>query len=217
MNTHNARHNMVEQQIRPWEVLDSKVLDLMETLDREAFVPAAYTGLAYADTEIPLNDHQAMLAPKIVARMIQALAPAAHERALEIGTGSGYATSILAGLSRHVVSVEIDAQLHEQATNRLKQRGVVNVTLVHADGRDGCAENGPYDVIAVTGSMPAVPSNLVEQLSPGGRLFVIVGREPVMTARLITRVSENNSMDQGLFETVIPPLLGCEPRPEFRF
>ncbi len=217
MNTQNPRHNMVEQQIRPWEVLDSKVLNLMENMDREAYVPAAFRGLAYADIEIPLNDRETMLAPKVVARMIQALAPMPHERVLEIGTGSGYSTGILAGLCRHVVSLEIDAHLHAQAANHLKQQGVLNITLVQADGRNGYPHAGPYDAIAVTGSMAQAPTNLIEQLNIGGRLFVIVGRQPVMTATLITRVDEKSSAELGLFETAIPPLQGCEPKQEFVF
>lgn len=209
-----ARFNMVEQQVRTWEVLDQRILDLLHRLPREDYVPAAYRGVAYADTAIPLDDGQFMLPPRVVARALQALDPQPLDRVLEVGTGSGYLTTALASLAAHVVSVEISHALHSQASARLKAHGVRNVSLVQGDGAAGWEAESPYDVIAVTGSMPVLNPALPQQLKLGGRLFVVVGRSPAMEALLITRVGASEWSTVSLFETVVAALVGTdEPRP----
>ena len=209
-----ARYNMVEQQVRTWEVLDQRILDLLHAVPREEFVPEAYAGVAYADTNIPLGDGQFMLPPRVVARALQALGPNSLDRVLEVGTGSGYLTQLLASLSAHVVTVELSQTLHQEAAARLKARGVRNVSLMHGDGAKGWESESPYDVIAVTGSLPRMEPAFREQLKVGGRLFVVVGRAPAMEALLITRVGANAWSTTSLFETVIPSLAGAEePRP----
>lgn len=209
-NLNQARFNMVEQQIRTWEVLDSRVLDLLHEVPREKFVPEPYSGVAYADTNVPLDDGQFMLPPRVVARILQALQPKRMDRVLEIGTGSGYLTRLFASLSAHVVSVEISPTLHTQAAARLKSQGIRNVTLVHADGVHGWETDAPYDAIAFTGSMPKIDPDVQQQLKLGGRMFAIVGRSPAMQALLTTRVSANEWATTSLFETVVAPLTGAE-------
>jgi protein-L-isoaspartate(D-aspartate) O-methyltransferase len=211
-----ARFNMVEQQIRTWDVLDQRILDLLHQLPREDFVPPAYSGVAYADTAIPLGDGQFMLPPRIVARALQALEPQPLDRVLEVGTGSGYMTTALAVLSAYVVSVEISQALHTQASARLKARGIRNVSLVQGDGATGWEADSPYDVIVMTGSMPELNPAIQQQLKLGGRLFAIVGRSPAMEARLITRVGPNAWSDTTLFETVVAPLAGTEKPRAFK-
>ena len=209
-NLDQARFNMVEQQIRTWEVLDSRVLDLLHEVPREKFVPEPYRGVAYADTNVPLDDGQFMLPPRVVARILQALQPKRMDRVLEIGTGSGYLTRLLASLSAHVVSIEISPALHTQAAARLKYQGIRNVTLVRADGVHGWETDAPYDAIAFTGSMPEIDPDVQQQLKLGGRMFAIVGRSPAMQALLTTRVSANEWTTTSLFETVVAPLTGAE-------
>ena len=210
LNLDQARFNMVEQQIRTWDVLDQRVLDLLHTVPREKFVPGPYAGVAYADTNIPLSDGQFMLPPRVVARILQALQPQRMDRVLEVGTGSGYLTRLLASLSAHVVSLEISPTLHAQAAARLKAEGVRNVTLVHADGVHGWETDAPYDAIAFTGSLPELDPSVQQQLKLGGRLFAILGRSPAMEAVMITRVSANEWATTSLFETVVEPLSGAE-------
>lgn len=207
MNIEQARHNMIEQQIRPWDVLDQRVLELMRSVPREDFVPKAYRNIAFTDMMIPIGHDQVMMEPKQEARLLQALSVQPHEKVLEVGTGSGYLTALLAGMAREVVSVEIVSELHEEAKKQLASHGIDNVILELGDAANGWDSRQPYDVIAVTGSLPAVPRGLRENLQIGGRLFAIVGSEPAMEAILITRINANEWREENLFETVIPPLM----------
>ncbi len=212
-NLAQARHLMVEQQIRPWEVLDQKVLDLLEALPREDFVPPEWRNLAYVDDFIPLPGGEVMLPPKLEARLLQALDVQDTDTALEVGTGSGYFTALLARLARHVYSVEIDPALSASAGEKLQAHGIRNVTLEVGDAARGWDRHAPYDVIAITGSLPVLPDAFRQQLSPGGRLVAIVGEAPVMEAIRVRRVGENEWSEESLFETVVPPLKNA-PRPE---
>ncbi len=212
--TDRARFNMIEQQVRPWEVLNQRVLAVMRALPREAFVPDAYRGLAYADIEIPLGDHSAMLAPKVVGRLLQAVDVQPHETVLEIGTGTGYVTAALAHLGEHVFSLEIDPALAEGARARLRAMALSHTEVHTADAFCGRIDGGPFDVIAVTGSVPTVePLAAFEQrLTDGGRLFIVVGEPPLMEAMRITRIG-NDVRRESLFETCIAPLENA-PLPE---
>ncbi len=209
-----ARHNMIEQQVRPWNVLDERVLRVLGELPREAFVPDAYQALAYADIDIPIGTDTCMLAPKVVGRMLQALQVRDGEKVLEIGPGTGYITACLARLGGRVLGVEIDPDLAEGARERLQAMQLRRVEVRTADAMAGPLDAGPFDVIAVTGSVPTeepLPM-LLQQLAPGGRLFVIVGEDPVMEARLETRVG-SDLRRQSLFETSVPALRNV-PEPE---
>jgi protein-L-isoaspartate(D-aspartate) O-methyltransferase len=217
MNIEQARFNMVEQQVRTWDVLDQNVLRLMERAPRDAFVPDAYRTLAYADISVPLAHGQCMLAPRIEGRMLQSLRIDSADRVLEIGTGSGFFTYLLAALAGHVVSVEIEPQLLQSARVRLEAHNAFNITLEQGDGVAGRANGAPYDVIAVTGSMPILDKHLERQLSIGGRMFVVVGDAPAMEAVLIERLAEDQWRRDELFETVIPPLTGAPSRSQFKF
>lgn len=216
MNIEQARHNMVEQQIRTWEVLDQRVLDTVLQTPREDFVPAQYRNLAFSDLEIPLGHGQVMMPPKLEARLLQSLSVQPGERILEVGTGSGYLTALLARQGGHVVSVEIIPELLEAASGRLATHGIENITLECGDAVRGWPQSGPYDVIAVTGSVPTLTEELQQQLRPGGRLFVIIGEAPVMEAILITRSGEREFHHEALFETVIPPLVNAPRAEQFR-
>ena len=215
MNIEQARYNMVEQQVRPCEVLDSKVLDLMELAPREAFVPEAYRNLAYADIMTPLDAGEVMMPPRIEARMLQSLQIENSDRVLEIGTGYGYMTHLLAALAGHVVSMEIRPEFTERAQQNLKAQSTYNVTLECADGLLGRPVGAPYDVIAVTGSLPQPDDVLKRQLSIGGRMFIVVGEAPAMHANLITRTGEHQWRTECLFETVIPALIGAPQKHHF--
>ena len=209
-----ARFNMIEQQVRTWDVLDERVLAVMRKLPREAFVPDAYRGLAYADIEVPLGERTAMLAPKVVGRLLQALDVQPHETVFEIGTGTGYVTACLAHLGEQVFSIEIDPDLAEGARVRLNAMGLSQVEVHTADAFAGRIEGGPFDVIAVTGSVPsAEPLAALEQLLvDGGRLFIVVGEPPLMEAMRITRIG-HDFRREALFETCITPLENA-PMPE---
>lgn len=215
MNFEKARFNMVEQQVRTWEVLDQRVLDLLGHIPRDEYVPDAMRRLAYADTNIPLGEEDAvMMAPVVEARMLQALGVQPEDSVLEIGTGSGFVTACLAHLGRHVHSFERLPELSRQAGERLDAHGVKNVTLQVGDGlREAPA--GPFDVIAVTGSMPVMDECFHEKLAEGGRLFMIVGEAPAMEALLVTRVRADEWSRDSLFETVIPPLAGARAPQRF--
>lgn len=213
MNFEQARFNMVEQQIRPWEVLDQRVLDEIGEIPREEFVPQRFRKLAFSDTQIPLAHGQVMMSPKLEARMVQALRLQPDDTTLEIGTGSGYVTALLARLSKQVLSIELYADLTQSAAEKLARLSLSNVSLITADGIRGWEKGIPCDAIAVTGSVPLFSGHFQRQLKLGGRLFVIVGQAPIMEARLITRLSENEWHSEPLFETDIPPLVGA-PTPE---
>lgn len=209
-----ARFNMIEQQVRPWEVLDERVLEVMRKLPREAFVPDAYKGLAYADVDIPLGSDTAMLAPKMVGRMLQALNPQPHETVLEIGTGTGYVTACLAQLAEHVFSLEIDPALAEGARDRLAAMRLTNTEVHTGDAFSRHIGGGPFEAIALTGSIPTEEplAALQHLLADGGRLFAVVGEAPIMEALLITRIG-NDLRREALFETSLPMLKNA-PQPE---
>jgi protein-L-isoaspartate(D-aspartate) O-methyltransferase len=213
MDIERARFNMVEQQIRTWEVLDPKVLDLLHRVRREEFVPEQYRSLAFAEMEIPLGHGEVMLAPRLEARMVQDLAPEPGDRILEVGTGSGYMTALLASLAAHVVSVDIVPGFTRTAGAVLAVHGIANVTLDTGDASRGWADRAPYDAIILTGSVPVLADAFRQSLKPGGRLLAVVGEPPVMEARLITRVSHGAYRSTGLFETCIAPLRNA-PQPE---
>jgi protein-L-isoaspartate(D-aspartate) O-methyltransferase len=215
MNIEQARFNMIEQQIRPWEVLDPAVLDLLFVVKREDFVPAAYRSLAFADLEVPLGDGQAMLAPKLEAKLLQELGIRKTDKVLEIGTGTGYMAALLAARAEHVVSIEIRPALAGLARQNLERAGVTNVTVETGDGSSGWSQRGPYDAIVVTGSVPAIPDALLKQLRVGGRLAIVVGEAPVMEAQLVTCTADGVFNTVNLFETVVPPLDGARSRPAF--
>lgn len=204
-----ARFNMVEQQVRTWEVLDEKVLDLFRTIPREEFVPKHLRKLAFADMQLPLPHGQFMMEPKIEAKVLQALAIEPDDQILEIGTGSGFLTACLARLGKHVTSVEIQPELHEQAAQTLKAQGFDNVKLLQGDAAAGWNDGRRYDVIAVTGSLPELHRGFHDSLAVGGRMFVVVGEAPVMEGLLITRVSEDQWASESILETVLPPLINA--------
>jgi protein-L-isoaspartate(D-aspartate) O-methyltransferase len=213
-----ARFNMIHQQIRPWNVLDNRVLEVIEGLPREAFTPAVYAGLAYADLEIPLDHGERMLAPKIVGKALQALDIRPGDRVLEIGTGSGYLTACLARLAAKVVSIEQHADFTRTARERLEGLGIRNVELHTGDGLQGELPGVPFDAIVVTGSLPKVEPRLLNALQVGGRLFIVSGAAPVMDAKLITRVCDDQWRTEVLFETELAPLTDSRPQEGgFRF
>lgn len=225
MNIEQARTNMIEQQIRTWEVLDRKVLDVIGAVPRERFVPEQYRTLAFADTEIPLSYGERMMTPKVEARMLQALDIRPEDAALEIGTGSGFVTACLARLAGHVTSIDIHGEFTASAEDKLRALSVDNVELYTGDAADGCS--GSYDVIAVTGSLPVYKPCFEQSLNPGGRLFVVIGQAPAMTATLVTRAGEqDDAIDRdnpggfhriGLFETSLRPLINAVKPVEFAF
>jgi len=217
MNLEQARSNMIEQQIRPWEVLDQDVLDLLYAVPREEFVPPAYRNLAFSDLEIPLGEGERMWAPKIEARVLQALAPRRTERVLEVGTGSGYLTALLAHRAAQVFSVEIRPALAALGRANLARQGLDNVTLEAGDGARGYAKWTPYDVVVLTGSVPVMPRAVLDSLAPGGRAFAVVGEPPIMAARLFTCAAPGVIQTVDLFETLLAPLANCERPSRFSF
>ncbi len=217
MNIEQARFNMIEQQIRPWDVLNPGVLELLAIVKREDFVPPAYQALAFVDTEVPLANGQCMLAPKVEARLLQELAVHKHERVLEVGAGSGFMAALLAHKAQHVTTLEIDPELARFAAANLKRAGVTNAAVTEADGANGWSSDAPYDVIVLSGSVPEVPQALLAQLKVGGRLAAIVGQAPVMRAVLITRTENQGLQRHVLFDTVAPRLQGFEEPSRFEF
>lgn len=212
-----CRYNMVEQQVRPWDVLDDKVLNTLEQIARDLYVPSQYTALAYADTAIPLNDTQYMMHPIIEGRLLQLLDIQPEDNILEIGTGSGYLTACLAHLGCHVDSVEIDEQLAKKSAQTLLEHGVFNISLSCANGLELPDTKQQYEVIVISGSVAKIPSEFKKALTINGRLFVVEGEAPVMHAHLITRKSETEWIDESIFETVLKPLVNGEAEPEFQF
>lgn len=209
LNFEEARHNMIVQQIQPWNVRDEKVLDLMQRLPREDFVPAKYKVHAFTDMNIPLPDGQEMMSPKLEAYMLQALQVQDQDKVLEIGTGTGYVTALLASQSCHVITVDIDEDTQKRAAEKLAAHQINNVTYDVGDAALGWDKHKPYDVIAITGSLPVLPENFQRNLNVGGRLFAIIGDAPAMEAILITRVKENEWIHQVLLETDIPALINA--------
>ncbi len=233
MNYEQARFNMIEQQIRPWEVLDNQILSLLAVVKREDFVPPAYKALAFVDMEIPLVDaeslhkkpSQCMLAPKVEARILQELAVQKHEKVLEIGAGSGYMAALLAHRGQQVISLEIDAALAQMARDNLQRAGIYNAEVRTGDGAANIAKavssndplHGPFDVIVLSGSVAEVPSSLLSLLKVGGRLSAIVGFEPVMRATLVTRVGQDAWRTTQAWDTVAPRLLNFPEPSKFSF
>jgi protein-L-isoaspartate(D-aspartate) O-methyltransferase len=217
MNIEQARFNMIEQQIRPWEVLDASVLSLLSLLRREDFVAPAHRALAFMDLEVPLPEGQCMLAPKVEARLLQELALHKHERVLEVGAGSGYMAALLAHQSQHVITLDKRAVLAKLATDNLRRAGVFNAEVRHADGAGGLPGEAPFDAIVLSGSVAAVPPALLERLKVGGRLVAIEGDEPVMPAVLYTRSSADGWQRVELFDTVAPRLEGYPEPSRFSF
>jgi protein-L-isoaspartate(D-aspartate) O-methyltransferase len=212
-----ARFNMVEQQIRTWEVLDQRVLDLLFRVRREDFAPAANPSLAFGDLELPIGHGEKMLQPKLEARMLQELSLNPGDRVLEIGTGTGYMTALLASLAAHVYSVDIHADFTRKAADKLAQHGFTNVTLETGDAARGWDAHAPYDAILLTGSVPVLSPAFAASLAPGGRLLAVVGEVPVMEARLITNVGAGAYNSVALFETCIAPLKNAEQPERFVF
>ncbi|USX13999.1 protein-L-isoaspartate O-methyltransferase [Oxalobacteraceae bacterium OTU3CAMAD1] len=217
MNIEQARFNMIEQQIRPWDVLDPDVLELLHVVKRENFVPAAHKALAFVDAEIPLPGGESMLMPKIEARLLQDVNLKKHENVLEIGTGSGYMAALLAHKGRHVTTVEISPELKALAEKNLADNGVTNVKVELGNGAQGWPNGAPYDVIVVSGSLPVLPESLLQQLKVGGRLAVIIGQAPAMKAQLITRTGEAGYDTRTLFETSVKPLASATTPSAFQF
>ena len=220
MNIEQARFNMIEQQIRPWEVLDAHVLQLLAVIKREDFVPLAHKSLAFVDMEIPLGSialGQSMLSPKVEARMLQDLQIHKHETVLEIGTGSGFMTALLAHRAQFVTTLEIDATLAKTSSQILENNDVYNAKVVHADGSKDLTSFGTFNVIVLSGSLAQIPSSMLNMLKIGGRCMAIVGDEPVMRATLVQRVSDTAFETKQSWDTVAPRLLGFMETPRFQF
>ena len=217
MNLELARFNMIEQQIRPWDVLDTSVLHLLALVKREEFVPSAHKALAFVDMEIPLQGGQVMLAPRVEARMLQDVAVQKHEKVLEIGAGSGYMAALLAHRAQRVISLEINPELVAMARANLQKAGIHNAEVRHDDGAKGVPVEGPFDVIMLSGSVAEVPQALLAGLKVGGRLAAIVGDEPMMRATFVTRVSDTECRTTQPWDTVAPRLVNFAEHSSFVF
>jgi len=217
MSIEQARFNMIEQQIRPWDVLDQGVLSLLAVVKREDFVPAEHRAMAFFDTEVPLGHGQVMLAPKVEGRILQELDVRRHERELEVGAGSGYMAALLSHKAREVVSVDIEPALAKLARDNLRRAAITNVNVLEADASKGLPTPGPFDVIVLSGSVAEVPKHLLAELKVGGRLFGIVGQEPVMRATIFTRTGEQAYRHTEVFDTVAPRLKGFGEPSRFTF
>lgn len=221
LSAETARFNMIEQQIRPWDVLDPLVLKLLSVVRREDFVPPAFRALAFADMEIPLStgthSGQVMLPPRLEARMLQELNLKNTDTVLEIGTGSGFMAALLAAKAEFVYSVEIDTQLAEMARKNLQDAAVANVSVEIGDASQGWAAKAPYDVIVLSGSTPVLPDSLLRQLKVGGRLIAVVGDAPAMHLQLVTRTDEEAFRTVSVLETVVAPLVNAAQRNKFVF
>lgn len=224
MNIEQARFNMIEQQIRPWEVLDQDVLELLTVVKREAFVPPAYQSLAFVDTQIPLPGGEFMFTPKMEARILQDVALQKHENVLEIGAGSGYMAALLAHRARHVTTVDILPELAAMAQRNLSAYGISNVEVAQGNGAQGWPHsnggggNGaPYDLIVISGALPLLPESFLRQIRVGGRIFAILGEAPVMSAQIVTRTAENAFDTIKIFETLVKPLRDALAPSNFKF
>ena len=217
MNFEQARFNMVEQQIRPWEVLDFDVLDLLMSVRREEFVPEAYKSLALSEAEIPLGHGASMLIPVIEGKILQAIQVKRSDKVLEVGAGSGYFAALLAARADWVRTVEIDPALVTMAHENLKRYGVENVIVEEGDAICGWPSKAPYDLIVVSGGVPFIPETLLQQLKVGGRLFAFVGEPQLMTATLVTQVSEGNFRTESLFENAVPMMRNAPQKSQFKF
>lgn len=217
MNVEQARFNMVEQQIRPWDVLDPGVLGLLFEVKRERFVPPAHAALAFADLEIPIGHGEAMMHPRVEARILQELGVGPGESVYEVGTGSGYLTALLARRSKHVTSAEIHPDLQAGAAANLARAGIANITLLQGDSARGPLEAPSYDVIVLTGSTPELPQAFLDSLNPGGRLFAVVGDVPVMKAVVVERGAGGAIRRTEVFEALLKPLVNAQAPARFRF
>jgi len=217
MNFEQARFNMVEQQVRPWEVLDERVLELLETTHREDFVPVKYRKLAFTDLAIPLGHDQHMMKPVIEGRLLQALSLQPDETVLEIGTGSGFITACLAQLAKHVVSVDINEQFLSKAETKIKDKDILNVELETGDVMTGWQPEQAHDVVVVTGSVQSIPDHFRGWVNPRGRMFVVSGEGPAMEAKLLTKLNATEWREESLFETDLARLVNAEKSPEFEF
>ena len=217
MNIEQARFNMIEQQIRPWNVLDTDILELLHVVKREHFVPAAYQNLAFADVEIPLPGGQAMFSPKIEARILEEIRVKKHETVLEIGTGSGYMAALLAHRGAKVTSVEINNENRVLAQKNLARAGIQNVTVVEGNGAEGWSNGAPYDVIVISGALEVLPEALLKEVKVGGRIAAIVGQPPAMEFNIITRTGENAYSTVKVFETNVQYLSGAAAVSHFQF
>jgi len=217
MNIEQARFNMIEQQIRTWEVLDPGVLDLLSRVKREQFVPAEHRALAFADLEIPLGRGEAMMQPKVEARIIQELAIKPHETVYEVGTGSGYLAALLAANAKHVTSAEIHEEFKEQAQANLRAAGVSNVTLLVGDSARAPLAESAFDVIVLAGSTPLLPQTFLDRLNPSGRLFAVIGDRPVMKAVVVRQPVPGAFQRTEMFETMLKPLVNAAHPARFRF
>lgn len=217
MNFDQARFNMVEQQIRPWEVLDGQVLELLESIHREDFVPVRYRKMAFSDIAIPLDHDQFMMKPVVEGRLLQSLELQPDETVLEIGTGSGFITACLAQMAKRVVSVDIYEEFTSEAAETLKEKGLTNVELETGDAMTGWQPEQAHDVLVVTGSVEDIPDHFRGWVNPGGRMFVVCGEEPAMEARLLTKLNATEWREESLFETDLARLVNAEKAPEFEF
>ncbi|MES2878710.1 MAG: protein-L-isoaspartate O-methyltransferase [Pseudomonadota bacterium] len=217
MNLEQARFNMIEQQIRPWDVLDAEVLHLLSVVKREDFIPLAHKALAFVDMQIPLGQGQFMLAPRVEARMLQDAAVQKHEKVLEIGAGSGYMAALLAHRAQSVLTLEINPELAAMARTNLQKAGIHNAEVRQIDGSKGVPAEGPFDVIILSGSVAEVPPSLLAGLKTGGRLLAIVGNEPMMRATVITRTGDAEFKTSEPWDTIAPRLLNFPEPSTFSF
>jgi len=217
MNFEQARFNMVEQQVRTWEVLDERVLKLLETTHREDFVPVRYRKMAFTDMAIPLDHGQNMMKPVIEGRLLQSLELKPDETVLEIGTGSGFITACLAQLAKQVVSVDIHAQFATDVAAKLKEKGINNVEFETGNVMTGWQPEQAHDVLVVTGSVPSIPDHFRGWVNPNGRIFVVCGEEPAMEAKLFTKLNATEWREESLFETDLARLKDAEKAPVFKF
>jgi len=217
MNIELARFNMIEQQIRPWKVLDPQVLDLLSVIPREQFVPKGYQGLAFADIAIPLGNNRFMLHPREEGRLLQAIKPNSKEKVLVLGAGTGYVTALLASMAGSVTAIDSNEEFIATTTKNIDSLNISNVTLICSDAILGDRANAPYDAIVILGSMQVMSETIKEQLAVGGKMFCIIGKEPTMEALVISRVSDNEWQEEGLFETSVPALENSPEAEQFRF
>ena len=217
MNFEQARFNMVEQQVRTWEVLDGRVLELLETTHREDFVPVRYRKMAFTDMAIPLDHDQTMMKPVVEGRLLQALELKPDETVLEIGTGSGFITACLAQLAKRVVTVDIHEQFSKEAEAKLKEKDIHNVEFESGDVMTGWQPEQAHDVLVVTGSVQDIPDHFRGWVNPGGRMFVVCGEAPAMEAKLLTKLNATEWREESLFETDLARLINAEKAPEFEF
>ncbi len=217
MNIEQARFNMIEQQIRPWEVLDPRVLELLFEVKREDFVPPEHRNLAFADLEVPLGHGESMMQPKVEARIMQELAIQSHEAVYEVGPGSGYLTALMSRRARHVTTAEIHPDLKARAEQNLRSAGIANVTLLEGDSARAPLAESAFDVIVLTGSTPILPKAFLDRLTPSGRLFAVVGDAPVMKAVVVRQPVPGAFQHVELFETLLKPLVNAAQPSRFRF